>query len=100
MLSDEQLVARVLTGQTALFEVLMRRHTERLYRIVRAITRDDHSAEGVIQQAYVNAHARLREFDGTHRFTTWLTRIAIAESVARVRSRQRREFVAVGMDRN
>ena len=57
LLSDEQMVSRILSGQTALFEVLMRRHNERIYRAARAILRDESEAEDVMQQAYVNAYA-------------------------------------------
>jgi RNA polymerase sigma-70 factor (ECF subfamily) len=62
-LSDEQIVAQFLDGHTALFEVLMRRHDERVYRAARAIVRDEREAEDVMQQAYVNAYAHLRQFD-------------------------------------
>src|SRR3954468_4465462 len=88
-LSDEQVVAQVLDGQTALFEVLMRRHNERLYRAARAILRDDREAEDVMQQAYVNAYTHLRQFDGRAAFATWLTRIAVHEALARARGRGR-----------
>jgi RNA polymerase sigma-70 factor, ECF subfamily len=84
-LSDEQIVAQVIDGQTALFEVLMRRHNERIYRAARAIVRDDREAEDVMQQAYVNAYAHLRQFDRRAKFSTWLTRIAVNEALARVR---------------
>lgn len=90
-LSDEEVVAQVLHGQTALFEVLMRRHNERIYRAARAIVRDDREAEDVMQQAYVNAYAHLRQFGGHARFSTWLTRIAVNEALARVRRRGRYE---------
>jgi RNA polymerase sigma-70 factor (ECF subfamily) len=90
-LSDEEVVAQVLRGQTALFEVLMRRHNERVYRAARAIVRDDREAEDVMQQAYVNAYAHLRQFGGHARFSTWLTRIAVNEALARVRRRGRYE---------
>ncbi len=90
-LPDEQVVAQVLTGQTALFEVLMRRYNERLYRAARAIVRDEREAEDVMQQAYVNAYTHLRQFAGTAKFSTWLTKIAINEALARVRRRQRYE---------
>jgi RNA polymerase sigma-70 factor (ECF subfamily) len=89
LLSDEQVVTRVLAGQTALFEVLMRRHNERLYRAARAILRDEHEAEDVMQQAYVNAYSHLRQFDGRSKFSTWLTRIAVHEALARARRRGR-----------
>jgi RNA polymerase sigma-70 factor, ECF subfamily len=89
--SDEELVRHVLDGQTALFELIMRRHNERLYRAARAITRDDREAEDVMQQAYVNAFTNLRQFKGQAQFATWLTRIAINEALARVRRRGRYE---------
>ena len=84
-LTDEEIVARVLGGQTALFEVLMRRHNERVYRAARAIVRGDGDAEDVMQQAYSNAYAHLGQFDGRARFVTWLTRIAVNEAIARAR---------------
>ena len=90
-LTDEQIVAQVIGGHTALFEVLMRRHNERIYRAARAIVRDDREAEDVMQQAYVNAYAHLRQFDHRAKFSTWLTRIAINEALARVRRQARYE---------
>jgi RNA polymerase sigma-70 factor, ECF subfamily len=86
--SDEHIVHQVLAGNTALFELLMRRYNERLYRAARAITRDDREAEDVMQQAYVNAFG---QFKGHAQFATWLTRIAINEALARMRRRGRYE---------
>jgi RNA polymerase sigma-70 factor, ECF subfamily len=90
-LTDEDIVGRVVQGQTALFEVLMRRHNERIYRAARAILRDDKESEDVMQQAYVNAYVNLRQFDGRARFSTWLTRIAVNEAIARARKQGRYE---------
>ena len=90
-LTDEQIVGHVLTGHTALFEILMRRYNERLYRVARAIVRDDSEAEDVMQQAYLNAYANLRQFAGKARFSTWLTKIAVNESLARARRRGKYE---------
>ena len=87
--SDEDIVRRVLDGDTAMFEVLMRRYNERVYRAVRSIVRIDHETEDVMQQAYVNAFVHLEQFNGSARFSTWLTRIAINESLARVRRQGR-----------
>ena len=88
-LSDEEIVDRIVDGQTALFEVLMRRHNERVYRAARAIVKDDGEVEDIMQQAYVNAYSHLRQFDGRSRFLTWLTRIAIHEALTRARRRGR-----------
>jgi RNA polymerase sigma-70 factor (ECF subfamily) len=88
-LTDDEIVRRVSAGQTGLFELLMRRHNERVYRAARAIVRDEHEAEDVMQQAYVNAYVNLRQFAARASFSTWLTRIVVNEALARVR-RQRR----------
>jgi RNA polymerase sigma-70 factor (ECF subfamily) len=88
-LGDEEVVRRVLGGEPALFEILMRRYNQRLFRVARAIVRDDAEAEDVLQQAYVNAFTHLHQFAGTARFSTWLTRIATYEALARLRRRGR-----------
>ncbi len=87
LLNDEEVVSRVLDGDTAMFEVIMRRYNQRLYRVARAILRDDGEAEDVMQDAYVRAYQHLDQFAGRARFSTWLTRIAVHEALAR---RQRR----------
>lgn len=89
--TDNEVVERILKGETALFEVLMRRHNQRVFRAARAILRDDREAEDVIQEAYVNAYAHLAQFDGRAQFSTWLTKIAVYEALARVRQRRRYE---------
>jgi RNA polymerase sigma-70 factor (ECF subfamily) len=90
-LTDEEIVWRILDGDTPLFEVLMRRHNERVYRAARAILRDEREAEDVMQQAYVNAYTHLAQFDRRAKFSTWLTKIAIYEALARVKRRGRYE---------
>ena len=90
-LRDEEVVARVLAGETALFEILMRRYNQRLYRVSRAILREDGEAEDVMQDAYVRAYEHLGQFAGKAAFSTWLTRIAIHEALARKRRRGRTE---------
>jgi len=87
--TDEDVIRQVLAGNTGMFELLMRRYNERVYRAARAIVRVEHDAEDVMQQAYVNAFTHLRQFNGSARFSTWLTRIAINESLARVRRQAR-----------
>jgi RNA polymerase sigma-70 factor (ECF subfamily) len=89
--SDEEVIRQVLDGNTALFELLMRRYNERVYRAVRSIIRDEQEAEDVMQQAYVNAFTHLRQFNGSAQFSTWLTRIAVNESLARARRQRRYE---------
>jgi RNA polymerase sigma-70 factor (ECF subfamily) len=91
-LTDEEVVARVKAGDVALFEVLMRRNNQRLYRAVRSVLRGDSDAEDVMQQAYVSAFTHLDQFAGEARFSTWLARIGVNEALARLRQ-QRRHLV-------
>ena len=94
--SDEEIVARVLAGETALFEILMRRHNQQLYRAARAILRDEREAEDVMQEAYVNAYTHLAQFDRRAKFSTWLTKIAVYEAIGRARRRGRYESLDDG----
>lgn len=88
-LTDEQLVERVLAGASELFEILMRRHNQRVYRAARAIVRDEHEAEDVMQEAYVRAYQHLNQFAGRAQFSTWLVRIAVHEALLRTERRKR-----------
>ncbi len=67
----------------------MRRNNERVFRAARAILRDAGEAEDVMQDAYVRAYEHLKEFEGRAQFSTWLTRIAVHEALARQRRTKR-----------
>ena len=88
-LSDEEVVARVLAGDTSLFEILMRRYNQRLFRVARGILADDAEAEDVAQEAWLRAFRELSRFRGEALFSTWLTRIACHDALARVHKRRR-----------
>jgi RNA polymerase sigma-70 factor (ECF subfamily) len=94
-LADDDVVARVRAGDTPLFEILMRRYNQRLFRAARAILRDDDDAQDAVQQAYIQAYLHLDQFAGAARFSTWLTRIAIREALGRRRKKQRLAEVAL-----
>jgi RNA polymerase sigma-70 factor, ECF subfamily len=85
--ADEEIVKRVLAGEPVLFEILMRRHNQRVYRAIRGILRDDSETEDVMQEAYVRAYEHLRQFEGRAQFSTWLTRIAVHEALRRAAAR-------------
>lgn len=90
-MTDEELVDRIVSGDGAMFEILMRRYNQRVYRAVRAVLGSDDEAEDVMQQAYLNAYAHLGQFERRAQFSTWLTRIAVNEAIAR-RAKQQRRF--------
>jgi RNA polymerase sigma-70 factor (ECF subfamily) len=83
--SDEVVVRRVIAGERALFEVLMRRHNRRIYRAIRSILRDEAETEDAMQAAYLAAFGALKGFHGDAPFATWLTRIAVNEALSRLR---------------
>jgi RNA polymerase sigma-70 factor (ECF subfamily) len=86
---DEELVERVRAGDKGLYEVLVRRYNERLYRVTRAIVRTSQEAADAVQEAFVSAYTRLDQFSGAARFSTWVTMIAVHEALARLRQRAR-----------
>jgi len=87
-LGDVELVRLARERDSGAFRVIMRRHNRRLYRVARAVTRDDTEAEDVVQEAYFRAFANLGNFRGDSSLATWLTRIALNEALGRLR-RQR-----------
>lgn len=93
---DEEIVRRILGGDSALYEVLMRRYNQRLYRVARSVLRDDAEAEDVMQEAYVRAFQHLGQWEGRAKFSTWLTRIAVHEALAR--AERRRKYVEVSAE--
>jgi RNA polymerase sigma-70 factor, ECF subfamily len=98
-MTDEEVVNRVRAGETALYEVIMRRYNQRLYRIARAILHNDAEAEDVMQDAYVRAYTHLGQFAARSPFSSWLTRIAVNEALARRRSsKQHQEVDATEFD--
>jgi RNA polymerase sigma-70 factor (ECF subfamily) len=95
-LDDGEVVRRVLAGEVALFEVLLRRHDARVYRAVRSILRDEDEVEDAMQSAWVRAYQHLGEWAGASSFSTWLLRIAANEALGRLRKRSR--LVAIDDD--
>ena len=95
---DGEVVERVLAGEVGLYEILMRRYNQRLYRVARAILGSDAEAEDVMQDAYVRAYAHLDQFAGRAKFATWLTKIAVHEALARARRARRFEVVDSSME--
>ena len=87
--TDDEVVSRVRAGETCLYELLMRRYNQRLFRIARSVVRDDAEAEDILQDAWVRAYEHLDQFAGRSTFATWVTKIAFYEALARVRKRKR-----------
>jgi RNA polymerase sigma factor (sigma-70 family) len=91
---DASLAARLANRDSAAFETVMRRYNSRLFRIARAILKDDAAAEDALQEAYLDAFRHIDGFHGEAALGTWLTRITINQALMRLR-RQKRDRVVV-----
>jgi RNA polymerase sigma-70 factor (ECF subfamily) len=85
---ETEAMARVRAGDPRAFEAIMRLHNQRLFRVARAILKDEHEAEDALQDAYVKAFAGIGEFEGRSQLSTWLVRIVVNESLGRLRRRR------------
>jgi RNA polymerase sigma-70 factor (ECF subfamily) len=92
--ADELSIARrIAGGDRAAFEVLMRRYNRRLYRLARAVLRDDTEAQDALQDAYLRAYRSMGQFRGDAALSTWLSRLVLNECSARMRRSSRRENI-------
>lgn len=89
VLDDAELARRVAGQDTTAFEALMRRYNARLFRVARAILKDDAEAEDALQEAYMAAYSHIASFRANATLSTWLTRIVINEALGRLRRRKR-----------
>ncbi len=85
---DAELVRRALGRDEAAVRAIMQANNRRLYRLARGVLRNDSEAEDVVQETYVRAFTHLEQFRGDSSLSTWLSRIAMNESLGRLR-RQR-----------
>ena len=85
---DSELLQSARQGNATAFDTLIRRHDRFLYRIARSVLLDDYEAEDVVQETFIKAFKGLEDFRGEARLSTWLTRIALNEALARKRRRR------------
>jgi len=79
--TDEALIAAAKTGDERAFATLINRHQSRVFALALGYTRIREDAEDIVQQTFQKVFVYLREFQGKSSFSTWLTRIAINESL-------------------
>lgn len=87
-LPDQEVVERVRSGEKGLYEILMRRYNQTLYRAVRSYLRDGDDVQDAMQEAYVKAYTKLDQFKGDSAFSTWLVRIGINEALQVLRKQR------------
>lgn len=84
-ISDEDAIKRILAGEKELYELLMRRYNQKLYRVVVGYLKDGEDIADVMQDSYLKAYEKLYQFKFNASFSTWLIRIAINEALAKIR---------------
>lgn len=88
--SEDALVRAAQARQPEAIRTIIKHYNQRLYRLARAIVRDDADAEEVLQEAYLRAFAGIGSFRGEATLATWLSRITINEALARLRRKRRK----------
>lgn len=91
---EADLVRRAAAGEAQAVRAIIRSHNQRLYRLVRAVLRNNADAEDVLQEAYLRAFANLDGFQGEASLSTWLSRIALNAALMRLRAQKRMKRAA------
>ena len=97
--SDElALVQAAKQGDVSAFEQLVKRYDRNIFRIAQHITQNREDAEDVVQDAFLKAYENLEQFQGNSKFYTWLVRIAVNESLMKLRRRKTSKTVSMDED--
>lgn len=95
---DFDVIKKVLGGEKGLYEILMRRNNQKLYRVVRSYISDEDLIKDVMQNTYIKAYEKLYQFNQKAEFSTWLIRIGINEALAELKSKRRKIINHPGTD--
>jgi len=95
---DVALVERVRAGDVSAYDTLVRKYERQIFRIAQHITQNREDAEDVMQDAFLKAYEKLEQFQGNSKFYTWLVRIAVNESLMRLRKRRTGKMVSIDED--
>lgn len=98
MSEDSALVEQSKAGDIRAFEELIRRYDRKLFRIALNVTHNDEDSEEAVQSAFFKAYQNLNRFQGDAKFSTWLTRIALNESLTRLRKRNTLQEQSIDAD--
>lgn len=87
-LDERELVEQARQGDSEAFAELVNRYERKIYRLARHITQHEEDGEDVLQETFLKAFANLNQFHGDSKFYTWLVRIAVNESLMKLRRRK------------
>ena len=95
---DVRLVNLAKAGDVHAFETLVKQYDRQVFRIAQHITQNREDAEDVVQDAFLKSYEKLNQFQGNSKFYTWLVRIAVNESLMRLRKRRTGRMVSIDED--
>ena len=95
---DVALVTSARSGDVQAFETLVSKYDRQIFRIAQHITQNREDAQDVVQDAFLKAYEKLDQFQGNSKFYTWLVRIAVNESLMRLRKRRTGKMVSIDDD--
>src|SRR5688572_53077 len=75
--TDAEIIAKILAGESALYEIIIRRYNRYLYKTGRAYNFNHHDTEDLMQETYINVYAKLAQFEGRSTFKTWIVKIML-----------------------
>ena len=86
-IKERVVIQRILAGEKELYEILVKRNNQKLYRIIRTYLKDEAEIEDIMQNTYIKAFTKLYQFNQASSFSTWLIRIGINEALARLKEK-------------
>ncbi|MFL5730967.1 MAG: RNA polymerase sigma factor [Cytophagaceae bacterium] len=99
MNTESDLIEKILKGDKRLYEEIIRKYNQRLYRIARSFIKNEDEIEDVMQETYIKAYMNLKQFEGKSQFSTWLTRILINQANLSLNKEKRvRTHIAVSAE--
>ena len=92
---EGDLITRAKAGDDTAFTELLNRYERKIFRLAKNITQNDEDAEDVMQEAFLKAYSHLDAFQGNSKFYTWIVRIAVNESLMKLRKRKSDKLVSL-----
>jgi RNA polymerase sigma-70 factor, ECF subfamily len=88
LFDEAALTVQARNGDAQAFTALVNRYQRKIFRLAKHITQNDEDAEDVLQETFLKAYSHLDEFQGQSKFYTWVVRIAVNESLMKLRKRK------------
>ncbi|MEP1093752.1 MAG: RNA polymerase sigma factor [Cyclobacteriaceae bacterium] len=86
-LPENEVIKRILAGEKELYEILMRRNNQKLFRVLRGYLADPSEIEDIMQDTYLQAYEKLWQYKQNAQFSTWLIRIGINKALVRIKQK-------------